>query len=184
MIGEFGVGMSLTSDLGGASRVDEAAIINGIVRVEEDSDVRARFLFEWHVAMICEHLDWNVEDVPPYQSDLDPEDAGEKSVRKQRPPCRPDRRSSGFFVAVQPGEDVIDAIGLGWMWRFPDKLQLLGNRTLNIGFGLMSDQNVKVLGDGFEENEPPPPGETEIRYRTTDQTGFLFMASIELGNAD
>jgi hypothetical protein len=67
------------------------------------------------------------------------------------------------------------------MWRIPDKLF---DRDLNLGLGFMVDDDVKILGDGFEENQLPPPGETEIRYRMTDQVSLLFVVSIAVGDKD
>jgi hypothetical protein len=204
LLRHFGVGLSLTHDLGGDDRIEEATIVDGIVRVTKDSNTRARVMLEWHAWMFCEKISKDEqEENPAYRSvervkprraqeKLDSgvprDEAGIKSVYwKQEPPCSPTRRSSGAFVAVQPGSDsIIDAIGLGWMFRFPDKLQMFGNRTLNIGLGLIADQNVKVLGDGFVENQPPPIGasglpEEQVRYRTTTQGGVFAMASLELG---
>ena len=186
----FGVGLSLTHDPGGSDRVDDAEIVNGIVRINRDSNTRARVMLEWHSWMFCEHLEEReVVDDGTHRSIEITKGEGDniKKYWKQEPPCLPTRRSSGAFVAVQPGSDsVIDAIGLGWMFRFPDKLQMLGNRTLNIGFGLIADQGVRVLGDGFVENTAPPTSptgtpETQVRYRTTSQSGIFAMASIELG---
>jgi hypothetical protein len=92
----------------------------------------------------------------------------------------------GFFVAVQPGSDeLIDAVGAGWMWRWPDKLRLGGERVLNIGIGLISDPNVDELGDGFVENEKAPLDPNgvpqQVRLKKTDRTGWFITASVEVG---
>src|SRR5262249_24820517 len=85
-------------------------------------------------------------------------------------------RGWGPFVAVQPGsEKTIDAAGGGILFgcrRQPDKPD-----SFNIGFGLLVDQNVKILGDGFKENAAPPAGETQVRFKETSKWGMLFMAS-------
>ena len=155
----LGVGLSLTIDLGDHDRVEDASIVNGIVRINDDSNVRPRFMGELHFALKCEN--------PAILVD------GEKR-------CNPYERSGGLFVAVLPGsENIVEAVGLGWMWRLPDKL---ADRALNIGLGIVVDENVEVLGEGFEPNMPPPPGETEIRTQITDQTGFLMMVSLEMGD--
>ncbi len=49
--------------------------------------------------------------------------------------------------------------------------------SFNIGIGLMMDPSVKILGDGINENEPLPAGETTVRTRETSQWGVLFMVS-------
>jgi hypothetical protein len=81
---------------------------------------------------------------------------------------------------LQPGSDnVIEAFAVGWMWRLPDKLS---SRAINMGIGYIVDQNVQILGDGIRRNEPLPAGETDVRFRTTDQEGFLLMISLEIGD--
>jgi len=49
--------------------------------------------------------------------------------------------------------------------------------SMNLGFGGYAAPNVQVLGDGFEENQPPPAGETQIRYKTVTQYGWQLLLS-------
>ncbi len=82
----------------------------------------------------------------------------------------------GPFVAIQPGEnEIINAIALGWMWGFRDKDS--GKVSWNIGVGVSADPNTQILGDGFEENQPVPAGETEIRYKEETQYGVMITFS-------
>ena len=157
----LGAGLSLTIDTGTHDRIDSASLVNGIVRVQEDSNVRARFMGEIHFALSCESGALIVD--------------GKKR-------CDPNERSGGLFLAVQPGTDnIIEGVGLGWMLRLPDKLF---DRALNIGMGVVVDENVQILGDGVKANQPLPAGETEIRFRNSDQTGLLFMISLDIGSPD
>jgi hypothetical protein len=196
----FGVGLVLAGDIGGSDRVEGASIVDGRVVVEADRNVRAGAILEYHTWMFCERLDKgdpnfsvSTEDANLYLHRINDryratlKDRGDRDdVLKQIPPCDPSRRSSGLFVAVQPGSDeLVDALGVGWMWRLPDKLQLFGNRTLNIGFGFMSDPNVAVLADGFAENMNAPQDSDgnflPVRLRETDKTAFFITASLEIG---
>jgi hypothetical protein len=157
----LGAGLSLTIDTGDHDRIDTATLVNGIVRVQEDSNVRARFMGEIHFALSCENGALIVE--------------GKKR-------CDPTERSGGLFLAVQPGSDnIIEGVGLGWMLRLPDKLF---DRALNIGLGVFVEENVQILGDGVVANQPLPAGETEIRFRNSDQTAVLFMVSLDVGSTD
>lgn len=149
----FGLGLTLTVDTGRNDRVDEASIVNDIVRVDKDSNVRARLMLEGHVWLMCK--------------------------KKSDGSCDANRTASGPFISLQPGsEKIIDAAGIGWMWRFPDKL--FRDKALNLGIGIVVDDDVQILGDGFEENQPPPPGETQVRFRNTDQAGVFIIASIDI----
>ena len=46
----------------------------------------------------------------------------------------------------------------------------------NIGYGVGRKFGVRVLGDGFTKDAPPPSGETQIRTKTIDMNAqFLFF---------
>jgi hypothetical protein len=82
----------------------------------------------------------------------------------------------GPFVALQMGgEDIIDAMGGGIMIsvRRSDEDKL---GSVNLGFGVVVDPNVQVLGDGIEANEVLPAGDS-IRFKETVQVGALFLVS-------
>jgi hypothetical protein len=139
------------------------------------SDQSAQLVYRQHATESGYRASEREADVPKKKGHL-----------KQVPPCNRSRRAHGFFVAVQPGSDeLIDAIGAGWMWRWPDKMRLVGDRVLNFGIGLLSDPNVDVLGDGFVENELAPLNadgtRQQVRLRKTDRSGFFITASVEVG---
>ena len=211
MLRHFGVGLVLASDIRGPDRVEGASIIDGKVVVEADRNVRAGVILEYHRWMFCERLDFDDPDyarsspndpfengsyraVPRIQgagrnhapTEEELQKAEGKRYLKQVPPCNVARRASGLFVGVQPGSnELVDAIGFGWMWRLPDKFGIFGDRALNIGFGIMSDPNVPVLGAGFVENENAPLDSSNnplaIRLRETDKSAYFITASLELG---
>ncbi len=150
----FGVGLSLTHDLGSRSRVSDAIVDeNNIVRVAKDQNDVARVMGEAHYFFKPKKEGKSFLNLTP---------AGEWG--------------HGPFVAIQPGtEEIIEAIGIGWMagFRRPEKL----NDSWNLGIGYVVDPSVKVLADGMEENKPLPAGETQVRLKETSQGGLFLLAS-------
>ncbi len=147
---KFGVGLSLTMDTGKNDRVNEANVVNDIVRVTEDSNDIPRIMLESHYF-------------------FKPDVTFMKAVKAEN-------WGHGPFVALQPGtEDIIEAISLGWMFGF--KREDSKTNSWNIGIGMVVDPNVKILGDGIEENQPLPTGETEVRLKETSQWGIIILTS-------
>jgi len=147
---QFGVGLSVTVDTGTQNRVESAEVVDGIVRVSNENDTVARVILESHYFF------------PSAQSSLLGAAAGNWGV--------------GPFVALQPGSDeIIEAIGLGVMLGFRRAGD--GNESWNLGLGVMVDPNVRVLGDGINENAPLPGAETTVRFKEKSQVGLLIMTS-------
>jgi len=145
----FGAGLTLTQDFGDHDRVEEVAVIDGIVRITKDQNVVPRFMLESHYFFT--------------------------SDRKFLGYFAEGRWGWGPFVAVQSGDsDVIGAVGMGLMLGFRKGD---ANSSFNLGLGAVVDTNVKVLGDGIEANKPLPGGETEARTKETDQWGYLVAFS-------
>jgi hypothetical protein len=71
-------------------------------------------------------------------------------------------------------DDVLAGVGLGFMfgWRTPQNTNGSG---FSVGLGAILDANVKSLGDGFEENKPPPPGETSVRFEEKARWSALLF---------
>ena len=157
---EFGVGMSFTGDLGTRDRVTQASLVNGIVRVSDEDNGRARIMLESHYFF-----------TPPgglfslRNGEID-KDGNQK--RKEW--------GIGPFLAIQPGtNNIIEAIGGGIMIGL--RRDAKTTESFNFCLGIVVDPNTRVLGDGILANQPLPPGETEIRYMEEMQTGFLALVS-------
>jgi hypothetical protein len=147
---EFGVGISLTTDLGARDRIGEASVAGGVVRVDDANNSNARVMLESHYFFKPEARFPGID--------------GEKMW------------GFGPFVALQPGTDeIIEAIALGAMIGFRRAEDT--TESFNLGIGLVIDPNVRVLGDGIREGQPLPAGETMVRYKQTSQKGALFLAS-------
>lgn len=139
----WGLGVSLTIDTGNRDRVDEANIVNGLVRVDKDNNAIPRMVLELH------HFVWAWKN---------------------------ETIGLGPFAAIQPGgDDIIDAFGGGLMVGFRKNRET--KLAFNVGIGIIVDPNTKVLGDGFAANLAPPPGETEVRFKETEQYGALILIS-------
>lgn len=145
----FGVGLTLTLDTGSHERVDNAEIADGVVRVTEESNDVPRIMLETHYFFM------------PETNFL-----GKKTKEW----------GVGPFVGIQNGSDeIIQAIGAGVMVGFRKSEE--AEDSFNIGVGFVVDPSVQILGDGIEENEPLPAGETQIRYKETSQWGVLLVVS-------
>ncbi len=149
---KFGVGLTVTIDAGGLNRVEDAEVVNGIVRITNERDVIPRLMLETHYFFV------------PQKNRFFGLLSGDKMW------------GWGPFVGLQNGsEDIIEAIGVGLMLGF--KRGQDSPQSFNIGLGAIVDPSVKVLGDGIRKDEPLPEGETQIRYKHTDQWGFLIITS-------
>lgn len=150
----FGVGFSVTLDTGTNNRVSDAIIdANGIVRVNESKDVRARVVLESH-----------------YLFPLAKVRDGELLTRGWGP-----------FLALQPGDtEIIQAIGAGVMLAFRRSGELSA-QSFNIAVGFMVDPSERVLGAEFQENRSAPTGPggapLPIRFEQRDQGGVLGLIS-------
>lgn len=153
---KLGVGLSLTLDTGSHDRVNDAELVNGIVRVKDEDNARARIMLESHYFFAMDNC--------PTPAKLM---AGA-------------RCGMGPFVAIQPGDkEIVQAAALGWMFGF-ERLGPKGENTgksWNIGIGAVFDPNTKTLGDGLEPNKPLPAGETTIRYKERAQKGVVILTS-------
>lgn len=86
---KFGVGISFTLANGDRDRVSDASIVNGIVRVNDEDNGRARIMLESHYFF-----------TPGY-------------------PPEQETWGVGPFIALQPGtKDIIESVGIGVMVGF------------------------------------------------------------------
>lgn len=147
---DWSLGVGLSGDLEGESRVESAEVVNGIVRVTEESSFQPRIILETH-----------------YLFPLGATEKGQPTGVTW---------GHGPFVGIQSsGNEVIESFSLGYMhgWRRdPAK-----SASFNVGLGAIYDHKVQVLGDGLKANEPLPDGETEIRFKTEGRWGALVMVS-------
>lgn len=146
---KWGLGFGVSADLSSDDRVKSAEVVDGIVRVSNESSVLPRIVLEGHHFIFHNGSD---------------EDITEATF------------GHGPFIAVQSsGEDLINGFGAGWMVGF--RYKATSPSSFNLGLGAIVDANVQVLGDGLEPNEPLPGSETDIRFKEESRTGLLFFGS-------
>ncbi len=151
---DFGGGISFTLDIGTSDRISDAALVNNIVRVNDENNGRARIMLESH------YLFTPMNDIPFL---------GLENTRAQK------QWGWGPFIALQPGtDDVIEAVGMGVMFGVR---RGAGDQSFNLGFGVVVDPNTRILGEGLLPNKPLPIGETAVRYKEEMQTGILILSS-------
>lgn len=168
---DFGIGLSMSYDLGNNDRVLDAAIVDGVVRVNRTENIRARVVLELHHFWTPRLSKAQYAADNAYCADF-------KQGSREYENCMSALADFGVgpFVAFQPGSDkVIDAIGAGMMVGFrrgDDR-----KSSFNLGIGVFYDVDAQILGKGFVENQPPPGNETEVRFRRQSQSGLLFLSS-------
>jgi hypothetical protein len=148
----FGVGISLTVDIGSTDRVESATVVNGIVRVTDENNDLPRVMLESHYFFLGKGKFGSLTE---------------------------NQWGLGPFLALQPGSNnIVEAVAFGLMVGLKRPSQSKeSTASWNLGLGFVVDPHVQVLGDGIHENQPLPPGETEIRYKQESQWGALIIFS-------
>lgn len=195
---DFGIGVAFSYDLGGERRVRQTELVNGLVRVTQADNARARMILESHYLFTPEGrwlfgrdnycADGRVlvsrerhqytrrtggEISPPGNVD----DVTDRPAGRTYVSCTPQLNwGFGPFIALQPGSDaIIDAVGAGLMVGFRRAGDR--NQSFNFGIGMLYDVDVRVLGPGITANQPLPPGETSVRYQQREQAALLLLSS-------
>jgi hypothetical protein len=167
---DWNLGVALAYDLDG-ERIDTAAVVNGLVRVENESRAAPRI-----VAAI--HYFWPVcATDEPCSPRRQPTATGSNPATGPgllQPTPLP-RFGWGPFVGIQSSQnDLIDSFVTGLMVGWPTGD---GDQSFNVGLGLVFDSKVKTLGDGLRANQPLPAGETAVRFKTEDRLGAMLLFS-------
>jgi hypothetical protein len=151
---KWGLGIALTSNLGGGSRITSASVISNVVRFQQTTNQQPRIISELHY-FFCR------------KAVCDP-DSGDKSKQPLS--------GHGPWVGIQSSSDqVLDAVAFGyrWGWRHdPTK-----SSSFNLGIGAIVDAKVQVLGDGVRANAALPGGGTTVPLKNESKTGAIVVAS-------
>jgi hypothetical protein len=138
----LGFGMSYSED----DVVDDAQIVNGVVRAKSAKQELPRVVLEYHKIFWCNK-------------------GGKEGTR-----------GCGPFIAVSATQDkVLSGVGVGLFYAM--KTKPTDAEGYVIGLGGILDGKVRSLADGFEENQPPPAGETEVRYKEEARWSALLFVS-------
>ena len=153
----WGVALITNFDAGGRKPIKSASIINGIVRVEEENEIKYGLGLEVH--RFIWGTSWGATTRKPWSGAV----------------------ALGPYVSVLPGtNNIIDTIGTGIVLGFLGgrSSESEGNKfSMNIAVGYYVDPETRVLADGFEDGKAPPPGETTVRYSSVAQYGFQGVLS-------
>jgi len=173
---EWGAGIGVIGGFGGDHAVEKASIVNEIVRVEEEGDLRPQVFLEMHVFLGGFGKEDKVKNWRSYQRDkakyrMDKARGGDGVWPTM---AEPPLMGFGPFIALQSGDnEAIDALTLGVMWGF--RKDPKNSASLNVGIGLSFDPSVQVLGGGLKDGQRTD--ETEMRLKKEGQFGWALMAS-------
>jgi hypothetical protein len=144
----LGFGYSFASD----DLIEDAVVVNGVVRSTKDVSEKARVVFEYHRYFWCN------------------KDKEDKRVQLLDKGCGP------FVGVAATKEDVLSGVAMGfmWGWKSPDKKE---NDGFSIGVGFVLDNDIKSLADGFSDGLPLPVGETAPRYETESRWSTLLFVT-------
>jgi hypothetical protein len=130
-------------------RIEQAEIVNNLISVRKETTQQARVFLEYH---------WFPEQ---WQNNLG---------RTQS-----DRivRAHGPFIAVAARDDkILSGVGVGWMVGFRDESKANG---FAVAAGAMLDNDVTTLADGFKEGQPPPTGQTEVKFKSESELSYVLF---------
>lgn len=155
----FGVVLLYNQDVGKYRPVKSAKILNGVVVVSEDDNVKVGLGLEFHKYLTGKKYESVACAFGPYVS-----------------------------VVPGTDNQMIDIIGAGLaigLFSYNPlakseygKSTATGNVSMNILLGVYADPNTRILAEGFVDGEAIPSGATEIEYKTGTQWGFQVGVSI------
>ncbi len=125
--------------------LEEAQVVDGVIRVTKDKTDKARVLFETHRFLWC----------------------NKKETLKDRG-CGP------FGAVAATDSKLLSGVGVGFMYgrKSRDPKETEG---FSVGIGFILDNDVKTLADGFEEGAALPAGESGIRYEEKSRWSTLLF---------
>jgi hypothetical protein len=147
----WGIGLGVSQLFDDA--IEEAAVVDGVVRVTKESQLQPRVLLEFHRFFFSR------------EGGKDP-GTNNQAIKT----------GHGPFVAVAATDDnVLAGIAAGWMWGWKDFRLPATDDAFTVGIGLILDDDIKDLADGFDEDKPLPEGETDIRFEEKARVGVVLL---------
>jgi hypothetical protein len=129
--------------------VDQAEIVDGVVRVKKDITEQPRIILEFHSYRWCH--DKRSGDVPI--------EVG----------CGP------FAAVVSSDDEVVSGVAAGWMYGWKTGTGA-DSQGWSVGIGVIVDSGGKKLGEGYVEGQPPPAGATSVFLKEeTVASGLIFF---------
>ena len=159
----FSVGIALSID-GNNDRVEEAIVVDNIVRVTKENNYIPRIMLEAHY-----YFEGNKESI-----------FGDKKTGKFLDVLfKNNEWGIGPFIAIEPSsnDEIIKSVAMGIMLGVKKSDKTNSTNSWNFGIGAIVEPNVMTLGDGIYANQPLPIGETDIRFVEKSKWGVLFISS-------
>lgn len=159
-----GAGLAISIVMGQEESIDEAAVVDEKVVVTRRSKDNVRAALEVHQLLTANIFT----------------SSGRAHLRKQIEDCGDDPVDCplfgiGPFAAIQVADDnAISSAGLGVMVGVRSDPR--AESSFNLGLGLVWDNRVKTLADGFVEGQPLPTGETAVRF--TEKSSRRLMLTL------
>ena len=133
--------------------IEDAAVVDGVVRVTKESQLQARVVLEFHRFFFSQ-----------------------EGGRNPGTNNQAIKTGHGPFVAVAAtDDDALAGIAAGWMWGWKDSRLPATDDAFTVGIGLILDNDVKDLADGFAKDKPLPEGETDIRFEEKARAGVVLL---------
>lgn len=157
---KFGAGIMANILTGGRTPVESAHVVNNIVRVDEEGRAQVGVVAEFHTLWpMCIGKSTSTGKHKIYTCG---EDAAQLGV--------------GPSIGLKLGSNnIIEAIFLGPIFAFRPNPK--STNSFNVALGGIIAPKVKVLGDGIENGQPLPVGETEVRYKKVNKFGYAILLS-------
>jgi hypothetical protein len=87
------------------------------------------------------------------------------------------KRGCGPYLGViADSNDVLAGVSLGFMFGWKSE-QDPSSQGFSIGLGALLQNDIKDLADGFSENEPLPPGESDVRFVEKGRWSAVLFAT-------
>jgi len=169
----FGIGVSLTVDLGTHDRVEEAIVdSNGRVRVTKERNDIPRLMLESHYFFPFRNNSYGwgpfISLQPGNNEVIDAIGMGVMIGLKRKDETKKTKKDKNIEESNNENTDNENAENI---------ISNKNTASWNLGIGGILDPGVRTLGDDIIENKLLPSGETEIRYKETSQWGLLIIAS-------
>jgi hypothetical protein len=134
--------------------IEDAAVVDGVVRVTKDRRAEPRVLLEFHRFF--------------FTSDADGKEPGQNGKAIES--------GHGPFVAVAAKDnDVLAGVAAGWMFGWKDTQKSDDSNAFTVGLGVILDSDVTDLADGFKEGQPLPAGETSVRFEEKSRAAAVLI---------
>jgi len=179
-ISGFGFGVGIGVNTLSKKTVDDAQIVNNVVRIESESKRTTQIWLEVHYSFGRQYSTYKCTAKKCLVYDIIEKKL--KQIKEDDTYFKPKRFFHGPFFAINMSDtqSVINGAALGYMasWRKIDAKENPTGSFFNLGFGLSSTRIQELRGD-LVDGQTVSAG-TQVEYKNTDDLGFLVLFSVGL----